>query len=223
MGKSPAKAFKGVVARTENQKRLLQCVNEKDITIVDAVIGTGKTFLAVGLACEYLVKGKVEKIVLARTTKHMLKEVGFLPGDLAVKSIAMFDQAVEYFIRFLGEQEFKKLWNEKVIEFCSASTIRGRSLYKTFYICEEMQETCKDDWILMLSRLDKESKFLAIGDRWQNGGNEGFFGKLFDNLDDEAVGRVMMTEEDVQRNKHIYRICKKIREIDDAKERKSKH
>lgn len=205
--------FKKIVGRTTNQKNFIQEVNTYDITVVDAVIGTGKTYIAVGLACEYLVKGKVDKILMARTTKHLIKEFGFTPGTWEEKSIAMFDQAVEYFIRFLGKSEFEKLWREKVIEFSSTSIIRGRSLYKTFFICEEVQEMNRDDWILTLSRLDKESKFLAIGDRWQNGGNEGYFGKLFDNLEDEALGKVSMTEEDVQRNKHIYRICKKIRDL----------
>lgn len=213
MSKSNSKAFKAVTPRTPNQKRFIQMVNEKDIVLADCGLGTGKTFLSVGLACEYLVKGKVDKIVMARTSKHLIKDFGFSPGTWEEKSIALFDQAVEYFIKFLGQAEFKKLWSEKVIEFVSASIIRGRSLYRTFYICEEMQEANKEDWILMLSRLDKESKFLAIGDRWQNGGNEGFFGRLFDNLDDEAVGRVMMGEEDVQRNKDIYRVCKKIRQV----------
>lgn len=207
------RTFKGVTARTPNQKRFIQAVNEKDIVILDSVVGTGKSYLSVGLACEYWKAGKVDKILLARTSKHLVKEFGFSPGSWEEKSIALFDQDVEYFIKFLGESEFKKMWGEKIIEFASASIIRGRSLYRTFYICEEMQEASKEDWILMLGRLDKESKFIAIGDRWQNGGNEGFFGRLFDNLDDDAVARVMMTEEDIQRNKHIYRICKKIREL----------
>lgn len=214
MGKTGnGRTFKGVTARTPNQKRFVQAVNEKDIVMVDSVVGTGKTFLSVGLACEYLKAGKVDKIVMARTSKHLIKEFGFHPGSWEEKAKVLFDQSVEYFIKFLGEQEFKKLWAEKIIEFTSASIIRGRSLYRTFYICEEMQEASAEDWVLMLGRLDKESKFLAIGDRFQNGGNEGFFGRLFDNLEDESVGKVMMTEDDIQRNKHIYRICKKIKDI----------
>lgn len=213
MTKPNGKNFKGVVGRTPNQKLFLQTVNEKDIVICDSVLGSGKTFLAVGLACEYLLKGKVDKILFARTSKHLIKEMGYSTGSWTEKAIVMFDQAVEYFIRFLGEPEFNKLWKDKVIEFTSTSIIRGRSLYRTFYVCEEMQESSSDDWVLMLSRLDKESKFIAIGDRDQAGGDSGFFARLFDNLDDPAVGKVRMTEEDIQRNKDIYRICKKIREI----------
>lgn len=213
MSKSESKAFKGVVGRTPNQKKFIQTVNEKDIILTDAGMGTGKTYIAVGLACEYLIKGKVDKIVIARTSRHLIKEYGFHPGTWEEKSIAMFDQAVEYFIHFLGRQQFEKFWHDRIIEFTSTSIIRGRSLYRTFFIGEEMQEMNKEDWILTLSRLDKESKFLAIGDRWQNGGNKGFFGRLFDNLEDEAVGKVQMGEEDVQRNKHIFRICKKIRDL----------
>ncbi len=213
MTKASGKNFRGVTGRTPNQKSFIQTINEKDIIICDSVMGTGKSYIAAGMACEYLVKGKVDKILFARKSLHLIKEMGFSTGDWSQKSIVMFDQIVDYLIRFLGEPEFKKLVNEKVIEFCSASIIRGRSLYRTFYVCEEMQEATKEDWILMLSRLDKESKFLSIGDREQQGGDSGFFGRLFDNLEDEAVGKVRMTAEDIQRSKHIYRICSKISNI----------
>nr|MBP9778592.1 PhoH family protein [Rickettsiaceae bacterium] len=50
MSKSEAKAFKGPVAKTENQRRFLQSVHEHDITIVQGTVGVGKSFLATGLA-----------------------------------------------------------------------------------------------------------------------------------------------------------------------------
>lgn len=202
-----------VSARTPNQKTFIQTVNEKDIIIADCCLGTGKTFLAVGLACEFLNRGKIDKIVMTRTSRHLIKEFGYTTGSWKEKSRDLFFQAEEYFIKFLGEKEFEKHWKDHTIEFTSSSIIRGRSFYRTFIICEEAQEMDMNDWILSLSRLDKESKFLAIGDRWQNSGNEGFFGRLVDNIKDDSVGIVRMTECDVQRNKDIFRVCKKIRAI----------
>ena len=213
MSKSEAKAFKGPVAKTENQRRFLQSVHEHDITIVQGTVGVGKSFLATGLACEYLMKGKVEKILFARTSINLIKEYGYNVGSWEEKSIALFDQVVYYFCQFLGEGQFKKLWNDKVIEFTSTSIIRGRSLKDSFVCIDEAQTLTRVDWILTLGRLDRNSKIIYMGDRWQSQGDDGFFAKLFDNLEDEAIAKVELTEEDCQRNKHISRICKKIREM----------
>ena len=210
MGKGSSRR---VVARTPNQKLFLQSVNEKDIVFVDGVYGSGKSFLATGLACEYFERKKVDKIVFARSSKHLIKEFGFSPGTWEEKSRAMFAQAVEYCKEFFGRLDFEELWKKDVIRFTSASILRGRSFSRTFIIADEMQEASREDWVLMLSRLDKESKFLALGDREQNGGNNGFFGRLFDQIEHDAVAKVRLGPEDIQRNKHIYEVCTKINQI----------
>ena len=161
----------------------------------------------------YLKKEKVDKIVFVRNSRHLIREFGFAPGTWEEKGRALFDQVIEYFEQFLGSVEFNKLWEKKVIELTSASIIRGRSFRRTFVVAEETQESSKDDILLFLSRMDKESKLVMIGDRNQVPNGDCFFAKMFDYLDDEAVAKIQMTEEDIQRNAHIYRICKKIQEI----------
>ena len=213
MSKSESKAFKGPVAKTENQRRFLQAVHEHDITICQGSVGVGKSFLTTGLACEYLMKNKVSKILFARSSINLIKEYGFNVGSWEEKSIAMFDQVVCYFQQFLGEGQFKRLWQDKTIEFTSTSIIRGRSLKDCFVCVDEAQTLSREDWILTMGRLDRESKIVYLGDRWQDNAPNGFFGKLFDHLEDEAIAKIELTEEDCQRNKHIARVCRKIREI----------
>lgn len=205
------KKFKGITARTLNQKRFIQAVNEKDFVICSAVAGTGKSIISVGLACEYLVSNKVDKIVFVRNSCHLVKEFGYSVGSWREKGLSLFDQVVEYFIRFLGESTFRQLWAENTIELTSTSLIRGRSWEKTFIVYEEAQLASKEDLILFISRVDKNSKCLLIGDIEQS--KDDFFEKLINNINDEDVAVVQMTEEDIQRNKHMYRICKKIRAI----------
>lgn len=205
--------FKSVVGRTPNQKNFIQSINEKDFILCDSPWGTGKTFIAVGMACQYLLGGKVDKIVFVRNSRHLIKEFGFAPGTWEEKGFALFDQVVEYFKEFLGPTEFDKYWKSHVIELTSASIIRGRSFRRTFVVAEEVQESSKDDILLFLSRMDRESKLVMIGDRNQVPDSQCFFAKMFDQLEDEEVAKVRMTEEDIQRNKHIYRICTKIQNI----------
>lgn len=202
-----------MVGRTYNQKHFIQSINEKDFVLCDSPWGTGKTFIAVGMACQYLMGGKVDKIVFVRNSRHLIKEFGFAPGTWEEKGFALFDQVVEYFKEFLGPSEFEKYWKAHIIELTSASIIRGRSFRRTFVVAEEVQESSKDDILLFLSRMDRESKLVMIGDRNQVADSQCFFAKMFDQLEDEEVAKIQMTEEDIQRNKHIYRICTKIQNI----------
>lgn len=205
--------FKGVVGRTPNQKDFIQAINEKDFILCDSPWGTGKTFLAVGMACQYFLAQKVDKIVFVRNSRNLIKEFGFAPGTWEEKGCALFDQVREYFSEFLGHEEFEKLWKKRAIELTSASIIRGRSFKRAFVVAEEIQESSKDDILLFLSRMDRDSKLVMIGDRNQVPDGNCFFARMFDELDDDAIAKIRMTEEDIQRNKHIYRLCTKIQHI----------
>ena len=45
--------------RTENQAEYIRAISENNVTFCSGPAGTGKTSVAVGLACEYLVSKKV--------------------------------------------------------------------------------------------------------------------------------------------------------------------
>lgn len=212
MSKSEGKSFKGVTGRTPNQKNLIQTVNEKEFTILSGVYGSGKTFICVGLACEYLKKGKVDKVIFVRNGNGTIKELGYNAGDWKQKTLAMFDQVVEYFISFLGTAEFNKLYEQGVIELTSTSLLRGRNFATAFIVLEEAQLCDRDDMILFVSRVDKGSKVIIAGDEYQIHPGS-FFESVMNNFEDEAVGKCRLTEEDIQRNKHMARICNKLKNL----------
>ena len=212
MSKSESKSFRGVTGRTPNQKNLIQTVNEKEFTLLSGVYGSGKTFICVGLACEYLKKGKVDKIVFVRNGNGAIKELGYTSGSWKDKNLAMFDQVVEYFISFLGTAEFNKLYEQGVIELTSTSLLRGRNFATAFIVLEEAQLCDRDDMILFVSRVDKGSKVIIAGDEYQIHPGS-FFENMMNNFEDEAVGVCRLTEEDIQRNKHMARICNKLKNL----------
>jgi phosphate starvation-inducible PhoH-like protein len=47
--------------KTQNQAEYIRCMSESDIIFCTGPAGSGKTAVAVGLACEYILSGKVEK------------------------------------------------------------------------------------------------------------------------------------------------------------------
>jgi predicted ribonuclease YlaK len=56
-----------------------------DIVFGIGPAGTGKTFLAVAMAVQFLLAKRVNRIVLARPAVEAGEKLGFLPGDLQEK------------------------------------------------------------------------------------------------------------------------------------------
>ena len=52
--------------RTINQKDYIRTVAENTVTFCQGVPGSGKTHIAIGMALEYIIDFKVEKIVITR-------------------------------------------------------------------------------------------------------------------------------------------------------------
>ena len=82
--------------KTENQFDYIRTIAESDVTLCCGPPGTGKTAVAVGIACEHLLSDKVKKIIT---------------GAIIIPIIAMsIERAVvrENRIEFFNEGDFKK-------------------------------------------------------------------------------------------------------------------
>lgn len=203
-----------IIAKTDNQKALISGILSKDIVLVDGPPGTGKTFVVIGLACQLLSSGKIQKIVMTRATEHISNRCGFSTGSYKEKASEYFAQQRAYFEYFLGKQLFKKLYDDGAIEICLLENMRGMNYESTFMILDEAQECIKDDVLLFQSRISNYSKMAICGDREQTeGGSTSFFEKMIDSLRDESLVKVIFTEEDVMRHKDMYRIYRKIKAI----------
>ena len=55
-----------IKAKTANQQTYINCIKECTLTICSGVAGTGKTYIACGIAARYLNEGKIERIILTR-------------------------------------------------------------------------------------------------------------------------------------------------------------
>lgn len=66
--------------KTENQGDYIRDMVESHITVCCGPAGSGKTAVCVGLACEYLLDQKVNKIVVTRPVVESGNGLGYLPG-----------------------------------------------------------------------------------------------------------------------------------------------
>ena len=74
-----------IMAKSANQRRYLDAIEQHDIVFGIGPAGTGKTYLAMAQAVNYLLAKKVSRIILARPAVEAGEKLGFLPGDLQEK------------------------------------------------------------------------------------------------------------------------------------------
>ena len=76
---------RSVRPRTDGQARYVQAMKDNDVILAIGPAGTGKTYLAVGMAVNMLRQGAVKRIVLVRPAVEAGEKLGFLPGDIVAK------------------------------------------------------------------------------------------------------------------------------------------
>ena len=71
--------------RSHNQKEYIRTIAENHITLCQGLPGSGKTHIAIGMALEYLLEHKVNKIIITRPVVEAGEKIGYLPGTAEEK------------------------------------------------------------------------------------------------------------------------------------------
>jgi phosphate starvation-inducible PhoH-like protein len=166
-----------VVPRNLAQKKYLRKIMQNDVVFGLGPAGTGKTFLAMAAALDSLLRGEVEKIILARPAVEAGEALGFLPGDLEEKLLPYLRPLYDAMDESLGSVEARKLLETGVVEIAPLAYIRGRTLSKCFALLDEAQNTTSSQMMMFLTRLGEGSKMVVTGDltqidlprRWDSG------------------------------------------------------
>ena len=204
------KRRKALKAKTKNQEGYIRAIEDNDVTLCTGPAGTGKTAVSVGLACDYLLDGRVEKIVVTRPVIESGRGLGFLPGT--------FEEKIHpYLIPVLEEMEYRLNTNrvqayrdEGKIEVCPLEYMRGRNFHNCFMILDEAQNATFEQLKMFITRIGWDSKAVINGDMDQTdlthaeqGGLDTFLYRL-DEIN--GVGIAELTDEDIIRNKIISKI-----------------
>lgn len=156
-----------VQAKTENQVKMVDAVYKNDVVFVRGPAGTGKTFLAVALACAALESGQVDKISLVRPAVEAGENLGFLPGDLEEKIAPYLRPLYDSLSELLPKEKLQAYQEGSQIEIAPLAYMRGRTLKRSFIILDEAQNTTKSQMKMFLTRLGPKSKVIITGDRTQ--------------------------------------------------------
>ncbi len=153
-----------IVPRNLSQRHFLDLILKKDLVFGIGPAGTGKTFLAMIVALDSLLKGEVQRIVLARPAVEAGEALGFLPGDLEEKLLPYLRPLYDAMDEVLGPIEARKLIESGVVEIAPLAYMRGRTLSKCFALLDEAQNTTRSQMMMFLTRLGEGSKMVVTGD-----------------------------------------------------------
>jgi phosphate starvation-inducible protein PhoH and related proteins len=118
---------KQVMARSSNQRRYLEAIEQHDMVFGIGPAGTGKTFLAVAMAVQALMQKRVNRIVLARPAVEAGEKLGFLPGDLQDKVDPYLRPLYDALFDLVDYERVTKLLEKRVIEVAPLAFMRGRA------------------------------------------------------------------------------------------------
>ena len=153
-----------IKAKGSSQAEYVMSMRDCDLTFAIGPAGTGKTYLAVATAVEFLEKDAVDKLVLVRPAVEAGERLGFLPGDLAQKIDPYLKPMYDALYETMGFDKVNKFIDKGVIEIAPLAYMRGRSLNNAFIILDEAQNTTTEQMKMFLTRIGFGSKTVVTGD-----------------------------------------------------------
>ena len=205
--KTPKKTIK---PRSINQSKYIQNIKHSEINFGIGPAGTGKTFLAMALAIEFLLDKRVEKIVLIRPAVEAGEKLGFLPGDLSQKVDPYLRPLYDAMYQMIGFEKSERLMNREIIEIAPLAYMRGRTLSNSFIIMDESQNTTTEQMKMFLTRMGFGSYAVINGDLTQTDLPKNIFSGLKDAIDlldgTEGIGFTRFNSKDVVRHPLVKKI-----------------
>jgi phosphate starvation-inducible PhoH-like protein len=158
---------KTVAPKTANQRKYLDAIAVNDLVFGIGVAGTGKSFLAVAMAVDALMKKQVSRIILTRPAVEAGERLGFLPGDLQEKVDPYLRPLYDALFDLVDAEKVTKMLEKRIIEIAPLAFMRGRTLADAFIILDEAQNTTSEQMKMFLTRIGFGSKAVVTGDRTQ--------------------------------------------------------
>ena len=207
-----------IKARTLNQRRIIDSVNNNDMVFAIGPAGTGKTYTGIALAVKALKNKNVKRIILTRPAIEAGENLGFLPGDLKEKLDPYMQPLYDSLKDMIPSEKLKKYMEDEVIQIAPLAFMRGRTLDNAFVILDEGQNTTHSQMKMFLTRMGKNAKFIITGDPGQvdlpRNSISGIKEAILILKNTPGVGIVHLDESDVIRNKLVKKIVDAYKNIE---------
>lgn len=216
--------------KNQKQKELHNLIKDKQIVFCQGSAGTGKSYIAAETALDLLKNGSYRRIIICcPNVESSSMPLGLLPGTVDEK-LQPFLDAIEFTIEKIlddsGNFNSKDiltnlLKNDMVIEE-AASFLRGKTFDDSIIIIDESENFDKQEILLILTRIGRNSKMVFLGDNMQidrkdikkSGDKCGLDYAIEKLCDIEDIGVLEFGEEDIVRNPIITEILRKWNNLD---------
>ncbi len=214
---------RSVRPRTDGQARYVQSMRDNDLVFAIGPAGTGKTYLAVGMAVNQLRQNLVKRIVLVRPAVEAGERLGFLPGDIVAKINPYLRPLLDALNDIMEPEQVKRYLENDIIEIAPLAYMRGRTLNNAVIILDEGQNTTVPQMKMFLTRMGHGSKIIVTGDVTQvdlpRQTRSGLNDAVHRLGDVERIGICYLTELDIVRHPLVQKI---VAAYEDDKPRKRK-
>ena len=215
---------KPIVARTENQQRLVKAFEENDLVFATGPAGTGKTFIAIALAVKALKNKEIRKIILSRPAVEAGEKLGFLPGEMKDKLDPYLQPLYDALQDMVPGAKLKEYMENNVIQIAPLAFMRGRTLNDAVIILDEAQNTTTHQIKMFLTRLGMNAKMIITGDVTQIDlpptATSGLVQAMQILKGVKGIGKVEFEKKDIVRHKLVQRIVEAYDKFDSKHPRK---
>lgn len=150
--------------RSPGQQRYIRALLDSELAFGLGPAGTGKTYLAVGMAVSMLTSGRVDRIILSRPAVEAGERLGFLPGDMRDKIDPYLRPLYDALYDMMPPEQVDRRLETGEIEVAPLAFMRGRTLSNAYVILDEAQNATSVQMKMFLTRLGENARMVVTGD-----------------------------------------------------------
>lgn len=201
---------KSIIARGDNQQKLVEAFEANDLVFAIGPAGTGKTFVAISLAVRALKSKQVRRIILSRPAVEAGEKLGFLPGEMKDKLDPYLQPLYDALEEMIPAVKLKEYIENNIIQIAPLAYMRGRTLNDAVVILDEAQNTTELQMKMFLTRLGANAKMIVTGDITQTdlprGGHSGLRQALNILQGTRGIGYIAFQRADIVRHPLVQRV-----------------
>ncbi|NIT36095.1 MAG: AAA family ATPase [candidate division Zixibacteria bacterium] len=196
--------------RTAGQRVYARSIRDHTIIFAIGPAGTGKTYIAMAMAVDMLMREEVRRLVLVRPAVEAGEKLGYLPGDFTEKVAPYLRPLYDALHDMMDFDRAMRLVERGIVEVVPLAYMRGRTLNESFVVLDEAQNTTYEQMKMFLTRLGFGSKAVVTGDITQIDLDENVRSGLVEVQDIlkgiDGTDFVYLTRRDVVRHPIIQRV-----------------
>lgn len=201
---------KSIIARGDNQQKLVEAFEANDLVFAIGSAGTGKTFVAISLAVRALKSKQVRRIILSRPAVEAGEKLGFLPGEMKDKLDPYLQPLYDALEEMIPAVKLKEYIENNIIQIAPLAYMRGRTLNDAVVILDEAQNTTELQMKMFLTRLGANAKMIVTGDITQTDLPRGVHSGLRQALNilqgTRGIGYIAFQRADIVRHPLVQRV-----------------